>query len=123
MKEGGLSVFLKKKHEYDQVKADGAVVRNPFFTLLISWRPDYRSARIGIVVGRRVGKAVIRNRLKRKFRALVRDVFSDMSSGYHCIVYPKVTVLQAKHQEVGKAWRSTLSRKGVLASATNRIHT
>ena len=31
-------------------------------------------ARVGLVVGRRVGKAVVRNRVKRRLRAALRDI-------------------------------------------------
>ena len=96
------------------VKANGFVVRNPYFTLLVSRVPDHDSSRIGIVVGRRVGKAVRRNRLKRIFRELVRESYSGMSLGYHCIVYPKAKVLEVKYQEVGKAWNGTLAQVGLL---------
>jgi len=96
------------------VKANGSVVRNPYFTLLISRVQDQDCSRMGIVVGRRVGKAVTRNRLKRIFRELVRDSYSGMATGYHCIVYPKVKVLAAKYQEVGKVWKGTLAQAGLL---------
>jgi ribonuclease P protein component len=89
-------------------------VRTPYFTLLISRVPEPDSSRIGIVVGRRVGKAVTRNRLKRIFRELTRDSYSNMAVGYHCIVYPKVKVLATKYQEVGKAWKGTLAQIGLL---------
>jgi len=89
-------------------------VRNPYFTLLVSRVPDHDSSRVGIVVGRRVGKAVTRNRLKRIFRELVRDSYSGMATGYHCIVYPKVKVLTAKYQEVGNVWKGTLAHLGLL---------
>ena len=96
------------------MKANGFVVRNPYFTLLIKRVPDHDSSRIGIVVGRRVGKAVTRNRLKRIFRELVRGSYSNMARGYHCVVYPKVKVLEVKYQEVGKTWNGTLARVGLL---------
>ena len=96
------------------MKANGSAVRNPYFTLLISRVPDHNFSRVGIVVGRRVGKAVTRNRLKRIFRELVKESSSDMTFGYHCIVYPKVKVLEAKYQEVGKVWKGTLAQVGLL---------
>lgn len=96
------------------MKANGSVVRNPYFTLLISRAPDCGSSRIGIVVGRRVGKAVTRNRLKRIFRELVRESHFGMAIGYHCIVYPKVKTLEAKYQDIGMVWKSTLAQRGLL---------
>jgi len=86
------------------------VVRTPYFTLLISRVRDEDLSRFGIVVGRRVGKAVTRNRLKRIFRELVREYSSGLTYGYHGIIYPKVKVLEVKYQEVGKVWKGTLAQ-------------
>ena len=108
--------FLKKKHEYDGVKATGSVVRNPFFTLIYTQVSDKESPRVGIIVGRRAGNAVTRNRLKRIFRELVRASYSDMAHGHHCIVYPKIKILESKFQDVYKAWKSTLGKAGIVQS-------
>lgn len=89
-------------------------MRNSFFTLLVSRAPNQEPSRIGIVVGRRVGKAVTRNRLKRIFRELVRASHSDIAGGFHCIVYPKVKVLGVKHREIGETWKGALAKAGLL---------
>lgn len=96
------------------MKANGSVMRNPFFTLLVSRVPDHDPSRIGIVVGRRVGKAVTRNRLKRIFRELVRGSQIGMARGFHCIVYPKAKVLGVKYQDLRETWRGALAQVGLL---------
>jgi ribonuclease P protein component len=108
--------FLKKKHEYDGVKATGSVVRNPFFTFIYSQVPQEECPRVGVVVGRRVGKAVTRNRLKRITRELVRASHSNMAFGHHCIAYPKVKILRTKFQDVERAWTQTLRQIGMIQS-------
>ena len=112
----GPPFFLKKKHEYDGVKATGSVVRNPFFTFIYSQVPQEECPRVGVVVGRRVGKAVTRNRLKRITRELVRASYSNMALGHHCIAYPKVKILRSKFQDVEKAWTQTLKQIGMIQS-------
>jgi ribonuclease P protein component len=47
----------------------------PGFVLLVRGRDDADpSMRVGITVSKKVGNAVVRNRMKRRFRALAREV-------------------------------------------------
>jgi len=49
----------------------------PGFVLLVRDRADADSAkRIGYTVTKKIGNAVVRNRMKRRFRALARDVIA-----------------------------------------------
>ena len=50
----------------------------PGFVLLVRDRDDDDNlVRVGFTVTRKIGNAVVRNRMKRRFRALVRDTFPD----------------------------------------------
>lgn len=50
----------------------------PGFVLLVRARDDADATkRIGITVTKKVGNAVVRNRMKRRFRALAREVLPE----------------------------------------------
>ena len=50
----------------------------PGFVLLVRKRGDDDDlVRVGYTVTRKIGNAVVRNRMKRRFRALVRETFPD----------------------------------------------
>jgi len=50
----------------------------PGFVLLVRKRGDDEDmVRVGFTVTKKIGNAVVRNRMKRRFRALVRDTFPD----------------------------------------------
>ena len=50
----------------------------PGFVLLVRPRgDDDGTIRVGFTVTKKIGNAVVRNRMKRRFRALVRDTFPD----------------------------------------------
>jgi len=50
----------------------------PGFVLLVRERADDdATVRVGFTVTKKIGNAVVRNRMKRRFRALVRETFPD----------------------------------------------
>ncbi len=71
-------------------------------------------SQVGIVVGRRFGNAVKRNRSKRRFRELVRAIYSDLIPGYHLLVFPKRDALTLSFDELKELWTATLSKHRVL---------
>lgn len=63
--------YIIRKHD-DFVKAntDGVFVRTDFFVLQARVNPRFSHYRVGVTASKRVGNAVVRNRCKRRLRAL-----------------------------------------------------
>lgn len=108
-------LFLKKKEDYDRVKREGRRCQTSLFNVMFCSSPTYNT-RVGIVVGRRFGKAVVRNRGKRIFRELVRKTHSLLVKGYDIIVFPKRPVLTYNHHALSESWIQVLTREGLLSS-------
>jgi len=70
--------------------------------------------RVGIVVGKRFGIAVRRNRAKRLFRELSRQVRSELAADYALLVFPKRDALVLPFEELKRLWRTVLRRQGLL---------
>ena len=61
----------------------------PGFVLLVRPRDDGDAAiRVGFTVTKKIGNAVVRNRMKRRFRALARDILpgSGMAGADHVLI-------------------------------------
>lgn len=61
----------------------------PGFVLLVRQRNDgVATKRLGLTVTKKIGNAVIRNRMKRRFRALANDVIRDggVSGADHVLI-------------------------------------
>jgi ribonuclease P protein component len=61
----------------------------PGFVLLVRDREDGSAVmRLGITVTKKIGGAVVRNRMKRRFRALARDVLpaSGLAGADHVLI-------------------------------------
>lgn len=85
----------------------------PGFVLLVNDRQDKdETIRLGITVTKRIGNAVVRNRMKRRFRALGRDLL------------PTNGVTGADHILIGRAGgveRDFRQLRDELAEALDRV--
>jgi ribonuclease P protein component len=67
-------VTIKKRADFLAANA-GKRASTPGFILLVRDRKDADSAmRVGFTVTKKIGGAVVRNRMKRRFRALAREI-------------------------------------------------
>jgi len=64
---------LRRSAEFSRVVRRGVRATTPTVVLHALWRTDNEPTRVGFVVGRSVGDAVRRNRVKRQLRHLVHD--------------------------------------------------
>ncbi len=106
-------VFLKTKEDFERVKRDGVRVTTRLFNMM-SCASRQGETRVGIVVGRRFGKAVTRNRGKRVFRALVRTTRERLLQGNDIVIFPKRPVLTLPHSALYTTWVTTLTSQGLM---------
>jgi ribonuclease P protein component len=84
---------LLRSSEYQRVGREGRRVAEPAFVLLVSPRPPGAKGpgqRLGITVSRKVGGAVIRNRVKRRVREWFRRSRDELRSGIDIVVIGRV---------------------------------
>ncbi len=108
-------LFLKKTEDFNRVKREGRRCQTSLFNVMFCSSPT-EDTRVGIVIGRRFGKAVVRNRGKRIFRELVRKTHSLLVQGYDIIVFPKRAILTYNHRALCDSWVQVLAREGLLSS-------
>ena len=70
----GLSVIRKRA---DFLAANRGLRNARVGFVLLTRDNEGQGKRFGVTVTKKIGNAVVRNRMKRRFRALVRDIFPD----------------------------------------------
>ena len=105
---------LSGASEFDEVLRSGRRIRRGGVTLVAHRRPGGLPG-IGLVVGRRVGGAVVRNRAKRRLRAALREVTLAEATDYVVIATPVVAT--APFQELCGWVRDAISSTLPRASA------
>jgi len=78
---------VRKRPEYQDIAARGARVATQHFVLLAALQPGTpRPSRLGITASRRVGNAVVRNRMKRLVRAAFQQSSGLLPAGHDLVV-------------------------------------
>jgi len=88
---------------------EGKRVSCPLFTLLYR-RNDLDRTRVGVVVGKKLGGAVARNRSKRRFRELGRLSLRRVPCGLDLLILPKRESVAEPAQSLREAWQAVLRR-------------
>ena len=78
---------LKKQSDFQKIFKKGRRVFSSSLTMLVV---PYSTMRMGISIGKKHGKSVQRNRIKRLLREAFREVQGEIKGKYSIILVPKV---------------------------------
>jgi ribonuclease P protein component len=93
---------------------EGRRVSCPLFTVLYR-RNALDHTRVGVVVGKKLGGAVWRNRSKRRFRELARLSLPRLAAGMDLLILPKRESVTEPARHLHKSWQALLARVKLLA--------
>jgi ribonuclease P protein component len=102
---------LRKHHEFQRVRQQGRSVSGVLLSL--GWAAnDLLVSRCGYVVGKRVGGAVARNRVKRRLREIMRLTIKadQLAPGYDLVWIARTSAAQATYQQLAAEAHNLLRR-------------
>ena len=108
-------LFLKRSRDIEYAKKQGRRISTAFFNMVIC-QSDVSGSRVGIVVGKRFGGAVSRNRVKRLYRELTRQLRGHLLPGYDLVVFPKRDSIVQPFASLKEVWLVALRRQQLLRS-------
>jgi len=104
---------LRRGVDFERVRANRKSWAHPLLVCYERSRGDTDSTRLGIVVGRRVGKAATRNRVKRRIREAARALYPQLLTGHDLIVIARQPSASATLADLSVALESVLARTDV----------
>ena len=102
---------LKRPRDFAEVRRRGRSWSNSAL-VLVALPNGLGVSRFGFTVGKRVGNAVVRNRIKRRLREVARH--SEVARGWDLVVIARGEAASANFQGLGVALTSLLRRARLL---------
>lgn len=110
------SARLWRASEFSRLRAEGKAVHGKLMVLsVLRHEAGGVAARIGIVTSRRVGGAVVRNRVRRQLREAVRLARPYLAANCWLVLIARHQASQATFHALDAEWQSLARRSGVLS--------
>lgn len=104
---------LKSESDVQRVWQQGRAFAHPLVVLRV--RPNgLPQSRAAFVVGKKVGKATVRNRCKRRLREALRTRFMQLPPGYDLVLIGRGALTEATFDQVSQAVVQLLTRAQLL---------
>ena len=98
--------------------SEGGIVRSHPLLVGRFVRTDLDQARFGLATGKRLGGAVVRNRVRRRIREVLRVMAPSFQPGWDVLIIARPAIVEADHDALVGALRRLLTRGGVLGGPT-----
>lgn len=114
---------LRNGTDFARVRENGRVWRHPLLALSAAASVEgSRVSRVGITVSRRVGTAVVRNRVKRRLREILRLEHPRLVEGWDLVIVVRPAAAKADFAALSAAALSLLQRAGLSAAVARQAH-
>jgi ribonuclease P protein component len=107
---------LTRAAEFDRVRKEGGVTRGRFLSLGVLSVNAGERVRAGFVTSRKVGGAVVRNRIRRRLREIVRRHQHDLTGGIWIVTIASPRAGSASYAALEDEWLRLAERASILAS-------
>jgi ribonuclease P protein component len=105
---------LKNKNKFKKTYNNGKTVVCPYFILYYLGNKEPGNSKVAIACGKKIGKAIVRNRIKRVLREACRQNLSQIKDGYNIIFIARAKIKGISYHDVEKNMAVLLKKAGLL---------
>jgi ribonuclease P protein component len=111
------SIRMRRREEFLSVRRKGRTSRGKYLVLSCLCDEAVPSWKFGFITPKRVGVAVVRNRVRRRLRAIVRGEGDRFLPGMYVVTIARWTAGEATFDELRTEWLGLAQRCGLLRAA------
>ena len=106
---------LTRTSEFERVKQEGSAQRGKLMLLAALTVQNAGVSRAGFVTTRRLGKATVRNRVRRRLREIVRKHQHDLREDFWIVIIARRDAVDASYRALEDEWLRLAKRASILA--------
>ena len=88
---------IKKKTEYDYIYKTGKKIHSKYVIVFIK-QNSFPFNRFGIVTSKKIGKAVVRNKVRRQIRAIMKKYLGKIKTHYDIVIVTRYNIKDSSFQ-------------------------
>ncbi|MDD4570445.1 MAG: ribonuclease P protein component [Tepidanaerobacteraceae bacterium] len=100
---------LTKNLEFKNVYRAGRRWTSPFFTMYIK-KNHLNHSRLGVSVSKKVGKSVVRNKIKRRVKEIFRINIDSIKKGWDIVISARPAASSLEYKKIEKEMKTLLKR-------------
>ena len=110
----GRKMRLKQPREFSRVRLEGR--RLALGCLIANWRllPTGSPTRLGVITGKKIGNAVVRNRARRLLRETFRRHQHELQQPLELVLVARASIAGKNYSGVEQDYLATLRKAGLL---------
>lgn len=113
------TVSLKLNHEFRRLYNKGKTASSPFLAVYCR-KNRLKTSRLGLTTGVKLGKAVRRNRVRRRLREIYRTNEHRLSPGWDIVIVARVKSVYARYDEMERSFLALARKLELLAAPEDR---
>ena len=106
------TISLKKNWEFQMVYKNGKSLANRHIVMFVL-KNDKDINRLGISASKKIGKAVVRNKQRRRLKEAFRALKLEILPGHDIVILPRTDIIEAKFLEVKSSTKQLLRKHGI----------
>ncbi|MGI8602558.1 MAG: ribonuclease P protein component [Verrucomicrobiales bacterium] len=105
---------ITKRREYETIRLQGRRITGRLLVLGVLDDPQVATYKAGFIVPKALGKAVLRNRTKRRLREIVRRRAVALRPHIKVVTLARRQAVEAQFADLEKEWWSLARKAGLL---------
>lgn len=109
--------IIKENREYNRIINNNKPFKYKDFVLYIEKNENYIPYKFGFSVGKKVGNAVTRNRIKRQIKSILDKKIYE--NGFKCIIIVRKSILEKEYSEIENILNEILNKLKIVKENQN----